>query len=156
VSYIKDVAVQELRNEHEKLLGFVDALDAKLMQIIQVAIAVVTAFAAVNVVRGAPLGYWIALEVTAVAFASAITYVMVHFAPYQFRFPIASDWDELDEHYFGLSEDEARDALIGQYIMILDEVRPVLNTKARAVRVGLVAVSIAIVTLIAMQLVLAA
>jgi len=152
MNYITEQAVTEMRYEYDKLLSFADVLDSKLALLMEGAVVVLTAFAAVGIVKDSPLGYWIALEAIAVIFAIGIVTVAVYWAPWRYPFALPANWDQLARHYLDLGDDEAREVVISQYIVVIDKVKPILEKKARAVTVGLIAIAVSLVILVGLQL----
>ena len=146
----------ELRNEHQALLAFGDALDAKLNMLLGSGSLLIGLFAVLGSASAAPVWYWLVIIVVAIAYLGGLLWTGAALQPTGYALPIRADWAHLATTYFSLAGEVQIDYLISQHLVAIAANERVLARKALAVKVGLWALLVALVLLLANRLALAA
>jgi hypothetical protein len=126
----------ELRNEMKALLGFGDALDAKLNTLIGSGSLILGLFSTFGLVQFGPPWYWTVIIASSIVYLGSLFYLGIALKPTTYHFPIWTDWNHLYTTYIPLGEDDVSDLLISQLIEAIEKNQEVLTRKARAVSLG--------------------
>jgi len=149
--FVMDEIVREMRYTHEQLLGFADAVDGKLSLLLEGGAVIITAFSAMGLVLASPWYYWVGLCLVASVYLGGTIYVLGHWAPWRYPFPLVAEWTALAEDYMVLTDDDMRDALVKQYVDVIQDTQDTLDKKASAVTVGMVAIAVSLLLLVLLQ-----
>lgn len=144
----------EMRSEHQAFLAFGDALDAKLNTLLGSSSLLIALFAILGATSAAPVWYWLVVIGVTVIYLGGLIWVCAALQPTDYMLPIKANWDHIASTYFPLPYAEQIDYLISQHIVAIAANKIVLERKARAVRIGLWALLVALIILLANRMAL--
>ena len=145
----------ELRNEHQAILSFGDALDAKLNTLLGSGSLIIGLFAALGT-AAAPVWYWLIIIIVAIGYLGSLIWTGAAIQPTRYALPIRADWDHIAATYLPLPPAEQITYLISQHLVAIAANQQILIRKARAARLALWSLLVTLSILLANRLLLAA
>jgi hypothetical protein len=144
----------ELRNEHQTLLAFGDALDAKLNTLFCSGSLIIGLFATLGSPSSAPVWYWLVIIGITICYLGSLIWAGAALQPTRYTLPIRADWNHIAQTYLPLPITEQICYLISQHLVAIAANERVLVGKARAAKLALWLLLSALVLLLANRLLL--
>lgn len=132
----KKLVLEEQRRAFDAVGSAASALDTKLQALFGSASLIISLVSTIQIAvlrqSGGAL-FWFGLASIVALYIWMVNVVITGLTPLEYYTPISNSWDELDEQYFTVSENEAYDQQISNYLRYTEANRALNFDKIRSV-----------------------